>query len=149
MRSLAVAVSLVIACSAAAQAQRRPSLVPPGWTEVYKDAATRTRRFRSADGAVHMTTSQTRSNPGERAREQDAIARRPDEAITYQRRAPSWIAVSGYRGDDIFYRKSNLACGGRRWNNVEFVYPRADKTRLDATVTAVARGMTRYADDCG
>jgi hypothetical protein len=149
MRALVAAVSLVIVFSAAAQAQRRTSLVPPGWTQVYKDTATRTRRFRSADGAVTMTTSQTRSNPAERTREQDAIARRPGEAITYERRAPTWIAVSGYRGDDIFYRKSNIACGGRRWNNVEFVYPRADKKRLDATVTAVARGMTRYADDCG
>jgi len=149
MKVFAIAVSLVTAFSAAAQAQRRPSILPPGRTQVYKDTATRTRRFQSADGAVTLTTSQSRSSPGERRREQDEIARRPGETITYQRRTPTWIAVSGYRGDDIFYRKSNIACGGRRWNNVEFVYPRADKKRLDATVTAAARGMTRYADDCG
>ena len=85
----------------------------------------------------------------DRAAELDAIAFRPGETITYQRRTRSWIAVSGYRGGDIFYRKSNLACGGTHWNNVEFVYPRADKKRLDAMVTAVAHSMTRESNVCG
>ena len=124
-----------------------PSLVPPGWTEVYKDAATRTRRFKSPEGAVTLTARQTFARR-DRAADLDDIAFRPGEAITYQRRGRSWIAVSGYRGDDIFYRKSNLACGGTRWNNVEFIYPRSDKKRLDAIVTAVASGMTRYGGDC-
>ena len=79
----------------------------------------------------------------------DAIAFRPGETITYQRRTRGWIAVSGYRCGDIFYRKSNLACGGTRWNNIEFIYPRADKKRLDTMVTAVARGMTRERNACG
>ena len=57
----------------------------------------------------------------------DEIAFRSGETISYQRRARSWIAVSGYRGGDIFHRKSDLACGGTRWNNVEFIYPRAEK----------------------
>ena len=56
--------------------------------------------------------------------------------------------MSGYRGGDNFYRKSNLACGGTRWNNIEFIYPRTDKERLDPIVTRVASGMTRYSGDC-
>lgn len=136
------------AASAVAAPKPRPTTLPPGWTQVYEDAATRTRRFQSADGEVTLTARQTPANSN-RAADMDAIAYRAGETITYQRRGRSWIAVSGYRGGDIFYRKSNLACSGTRWNNVEFIYPRADKKRLDAMVTAVAHGMTRESDACG
>jgi hypothetical protein len=148
MKPAAFALLLLAAVPTAAPAKPRPSLLPPGWTEVYADAASRTRRFKSADGEVTLTARQTPAGR-DRAADLDEIAFRPGETITYQRRARSWIAVSGYRGDDIFYRKSNLACGGRRWNNVEFIYPRADKKRLDAMVTAVARDMTGYGEECG
>ena len=148
MKPAAFALLLLLAVPAAASAERRPSMLPPGWTEVYADPATRTRRFQSADGAVTLTVRQTPAHR-DRAAELDAIAFRPGERITYQRRTRSWIAVSGYRGGEIFYRKSNLACGGTHWNNVEFVYPREDKKRLDAMVTAVARSMTRESAACG
>jgi serine/threonine-protein kinase len=147
MKPAAFALLLIAAVPTAALSKPRPTLVPPGWTEVYKDAATRTRRFKSPDGAVTLTARQTAVR-GSREADLDEIAFRPGETITYQRRGRSWIAVSGYRGDDIFYRKSNLACGGTRWNNIEFIYPRADKKRLDAIVTRVASGMTRYGGDC-
>jgi len=136
------------AIPALAEAKSRPSMLPPGWTEVYENVATRTRSFQSADGQVTLTVRQTAAQRN-RAEEMDAITFRPGETITYQRRGRNWIAVSGYRGDDIFYRKSNLACGGAHWNNVEFVYPRAHKKRLDAMVTAVAHSMTRESNACG
>jgi hypothetical protein len=147
MKPVAFALLLIAAVPTAVLAKPRRSLVPPGWTEVYKDAATRTRRFKSPEGAVTLTARQTAVGR-DRTADLDDIALRRGETITYQRRARSWIAVSGYRGGDIFYRKSNVACGGTRWNNVEFIYPRAEKKHLDATVTAVASGMARYSDDC-
>ena len=81
-------------------------------------------------------------------RDMQALAGRTGETVTYQRRGASWIAVSGYRDDQIFYRKSNLACGGTRWHHIELQYPRSAKRRMDGTVTAIARGMTLYHDDC-
>lgn len=147
MRLALFAVAVLFAVPEAALAQNRASKLPPGWTEVYADPATRTRRFQSAGGEVTLTARQTVA--GNRAADMDAVAFRAGETITYQKRARSWIAVSGYRGDDIFYRKSNLACGGTRWNNVEFIYPRAAKERLDAMVTSVAKGMTRESNACG
>ena len=148
MKPAAFALLLLAAVPTAASAKPGSNMLPPGWTEVHSDAATRTRRFESAGGEVTLTARQTPANSN-RAADLDAIAFRSGETITYQRRTRSWIAVSGYRGDNIFYRKSNLACGGTRWNNVEFIYPRADKKRLDAMVTSVARGMTRESNACG
>jgi len=147
MKRAAFALFLLVAVPGVALAQGQVRKLPPGWTEVYKDEASRTRRFESSGGEMTLTARQTPVT--NRASDMDAIASRPGETVTYQRRARSWIAVSGYRGDDIFYRKSNLACGGTRWNNVEFVYPRSAKQRLDAMVTAVAKSMARESDACG
>lgn len=78
----------------------------------------------------------------------DAIAYKEGERITYSRRARNWIAVSGFRGNRIFYRKSNLACGGTRWHTVELEYARTDKRKMDSLVTHIAHGMNHYGDDC-
>jgi hypothetical protein len=130
-----------------AQDQKRPSLIPPGWS-LMSGEDERGRRFVSRDGQSWMTAT---SSPADRHAldvDMDEIARRPGEKITYLSRGRTWIAVSGYRSGNIFYRKSNLACGGRRWHHIEFQYPISEKRRMDATVTRIAREMTRYGDDC-
>jgi hypothetical protein len=140
---------IALATVTAAEAQHRPNLVPQGWTQDLADPETRTRRFVSPDGRSLMVTRETVANRAALNREMDVIAYRSDEEITYQRRATSWIAVSGYRNDKIFYRKSNLACGGTRWHHIELEYPREQKLKMDATVTYIARDMTTYGEDCG
>jgi len=142
--------SILILCfllTAPAHAVQRPALVPGGWTQEFADQATKTRRFVSPDGTSFLATRQAVSRSSLN-RDMDGIAFQTGEQITYQRRGSSWIAVSGYRGDQIFYRKSNLACGGRHWHHVELLYPRAQKRQMDQTVNHIARGMTKYADDC-
>ena len=43
----------------------------------------------------------------------EEVRRGEHERITYERASRTWIVVSGYNGDRIFYRKAMLACGGR------------------------------------
>jgi hypothetical protein len=145
----ALPVVLLLATAVSADAQRRPNIVPPGWTQEQIDVEKKTRQFVSPDGDAFFITRQTRADRSDLRRSMNRIAFKDGEEITYQRRGRSWIAVSGYRGDQIFYRKSNLACGGKVWNHIELLYPRADKRRMDATVTYIAREMTKYSDDCG
>jgi hypothetical protein len=59
-----------------------------------------------------------------------ASARQEGETVTYFRREPDWIAVSGFKGGRIFYRKAVLACGGTVWHHIEFEYPAALKRRM-------------------
>lgn len=139
-------VCMIAAWSAAAAAAKVPHL-PDGWVMTSQDADTKTRMFQSQDGQATLTTHQSKTSP-DLSRDMDEIAHHDGERVTYQRRGSTWIAVSGYRGDQIFYRKSNLACGGRRWHNIEFTYPISDKRRMDRAVTTMARAMTRYANDC-
>jgi len=89
------------------------------------------------------------ARPTQRQRDIDRLMYRDGETITYRRRGDSWLAVSGYRNGDIFYRKSNLACGGSRWNTIDLQYPRDAKRPLDAIVTEIARRMGDYGSECG
>ena len=148
MKRALLLVSIALSSAGPAQAQR-PNIVPPGWTQEMADPESRTRRFVSSDSRSTMVTRQTTANRAALKRDMDAVAYRTGEEITYQRRASSWIAVSGYRAGKIFYRKSNLACGGTRWNHIELEYPRGEKLQMDDTVTHIARGMTAYGADCG
>jgi hypothetical protein len=148
MHRIALVAFILLLPLGTALARPRPSLVPPGWKQVFADSQTRTRRFESADRLVLLETRQVHAHPSDLSADIDGFTNKPGERITYQRRGRTWAAVSGYKGNEIFYRKINLACAGARWNQVEFLYPIAEKERLDRTVTAIARGMTRYSGDC-
>jgi len=122
-------------------AQNHPRLVPKGWIEEIADPESMTRGFSSPDGQSWLMTKQTEADPSSIERDMDEIAFQDGERITYQRRGATWIAVSGYRDNRIFYRKSDLVCSGTRWHHIELQYPRQIKRQMDATVTAIARGM--------
>jgi hypothetical protein len=102
----------------------------------------------SPDGRASLTTRQTRANGADLRGDIDRMAGQDGEDVTYLKRGTSWVAVSGYRNGAIFYRKSNLACGGTRWNQVELVYPQDMKRAMDSPVTRIAHGMTNYSADC-
>jgi hypothetical protein len=82
------------------------------------------------------------------SRQRQAFAYSDDEQITYQRQTNRFAVVSGYKGDRIFYRKSNLACRGNSWHTIALEYPAAAKRAMDAVVTRIARGMNRYDSAC-
>lgn len=64
--------------------------------------------------------------------------------ITYERNGGTWIVVSGFNGNRIFYRKAMLACGGRAWHYLEFEYPAAQKRAFDDFVTRSSRALGDY-----
>jgi hypothetical protein len=148
MLSLATAV-LILSPSGSTLAEPRP-LVPEGWQEVTPSRAEGGERvFVSPDGKARLRLGHIVARRGQSGRDINRLSYRDGETITYQRRGGSWLAVSGYREGEIFYRKSNLACRGTRWHTVELQYPRDLKRRLDPVVTAIARDMGAYASDCG
>ncbi|AMN44111.1 hypothetical protein RHPLAN_56970 [Rhodoplanes sp. Z2-YC6860] len=134
-----VAATTVISAGAMAAS---PQIVPPGWHQV-RSAGNTGRVFVSPDGSARIRFGH------EPAQSPDRYIHRPGERVTYQDGGESWFVVSGYRGEEIYYRKGNLACRGSRWNLIEFRYPREAKRQMDATVAMVARQMGAYGRDCG
>ena len=99
------------------------------------------RIFRSPNGRAQITVSggfviETK---------EEEIASRAEpgigETITYQKRGPGWIIVSGTKGDRIFYEKWILTCHDTIWNDLRIEYPEADKPKYDALVTHVSASL--------
>jgi hypothetical protein len=143
MRMLLAIVLLLSA--AAAHAQDGFELVPPGWQAAPTHPDFKGRKFVSPDGSAWMLVYAT---PTTDTQQRQVFGYADDERITYQRRTRKFLAMSGYQGDRIFYRKSNLACGGSRWHTVALHYPIAAKRQMDAVVTRIAHGMNRYDQAC-
>jgi hypothetical protein len=139
--------ALLLAMVSSADAAPQQPLVPEDWREIAMPRS-KAKAFVSPDGVARLHAGHSVAHRSDLAADMNAMAYRDGETITYQRRGESWLAVSGYRGNEIFYRKSNLACGGTRWHIVELRYPREAKKRLDDVVTAAARRMTAYSNDC-
>jgi serine/threonine-protein kinase len=142
---LSAAMIIWLGLQVGAQAQRASPMVPQGWTEESRDSAESPLRYLSPDGTASLALFATPANARSRPSLQLPAE---DERITYKRVTPRFVAVSGFKGDRIFYRKSNLACAGKRWHHIVLEYPADEKARMDAIVTRIAHGMNRYDADC-
>jgi hypothetical protein len=136
--SMLVLVGLSISASAAP-----PAIVPPGWTTERVPGDRMVIRYVSPDGRAVLTLRDMASD-----REGLGFLHRSGESVTYRQRGRSWVVVSGYRGEQIYYRRANLACGGGRWHVIELNYPGADKRAMDATVTYISHHLDRYRNVC-
>ncbi|HET7681042.1 MAG TPA: hypothetical protein VFK79_13035 [Xanthobacteraceae bacterium] len=134
---------LLIAGTGAAQAQRANPMVPPNWVQEERDSPTEPLRYSSPDGTAWLTLH---AGPAEQRPKVGPAGE--GERVTYLRKTKRFVAVSGFKGDRIFYRKSNLACQGTRWHHIALEYPAEDKRKMDALVTRVALGMNRFDNDC-
>jgi hypothetical protein len=137
---------LVLGNTNAAGAQLRPAVIPAGWVQQPRHSNAEPLKFTSPDGTASLTLYATPADNSRRSK--NAFEITDGERVTYRRSTPRFLAVSGFRGDRIFYRKSNLACRGTRWHHVALEYAAEGKRKMDALVTRVAHGMNRFDHDC-
>lgn len=71
-----------------------------------------------------------------------AMTEADGERITYERKARRWFVVSGFRGDDVFYRKLILSPDGQVAHTLELVYPAEEKPFFDPLTTRIANSMS-------
>lgn len=122
-----------------------PNLVPPGWKHEAGSPNRRVIRFTSPDGRATLTMRDISAGGVSPAAK---IGTGPGDQVTYQRRGQSWWVVSGYRGEDIFYRRAGYACGRRRIHLIELIYPRDQKRQFDAVVTSISHRLESYRGVC-
>jgi hypothetical protein len=110
------------------------SIIPRDWRAVPPPQGSNAHAFVSPDGnskIVLYSKRATRPLPAQMA----LLRRVPGGDITYEREGRTWIVVSGFFRNRIFYRKAMLACGGAAWHYLEFEYPAAQKHAFDEFVT--------------
>jgi hypothetical protein len=119
-------------------------IIPHDWRSVPPPQGANARAFVSPDGnskIVLYAKPATRPTAAQLAR----LKRVRGGDITYVREGRTWIVVSGFFRDRIFYRKAMLACGGAAWHLLEFEYPAAQKRAFDDFVTRSSAALGAYA----
>jgi hypothetical protein len=130
--------------------QGRPEearIVPPSWRLQPQDPRLGGRHYISADGQSRFAAYATPVRQEPVTSHMDALASGEDERVTYRRRERDWLAVSGFKGDRIFYRKAILACGGKVWHHIEFEYPASRKREMDAFVIRASHAIDQAEND--
>ena len=98
--------------------------------------------FRSPDGHASITVSGSLHVSDTIEEEMRAYQQlEPGAKITYRRRGPRSLVVSGTRGDTIFYNKHLLSCRDQVWNNLYVEYPARERTMYDALAARVSRSL--------
>ena len=124
-------------------------LIPRDWHLMPPDPKWQGRRYMSPEGNAWLAFYAT--NAANDAQERfKAVAFGDGERVTYLHGERDSLTVSGLKGDNVFYRKVTLACGGTIWRHVAMEYPAGAKERFDRFVTRMSRGFEQIADDaCG
>jgi len=120
------------------------SIIPHDWRAVPPPRGLNARGFVSPDGnskIVLYAKRATRPVTTQLAR----LKRVRGGDITYEREGRTWIVVSGFFGNRIFYRKAMLACDGTAWHYLEFEYPATQKRAFDEFVTRSSAALGAYA----
>ena len=116
------------------------AIIPQGWKLQPPDANWRGKRFVSENGDAWLALYNAPADVST-AEHMKWVASARGERITYQRQGRSWIVVSGFKGDRIFYRKAMLACGNRSWHHIAFEYPAEEKRAFDRLVTRTSHAL--------
>lgn len=138
------------------RASRRPlrrgpptiaALVPREWQPEAPNPDWNGKRFLSPDGTSWLALYRA---PGDEpvADHMQSIIFAKDETVTYLRGERTWVAVAGFKGSRIFYRKAILACAGKAWHHIAFEYPAELKAKMDPFVVAAAQALDNTLSDC-
>ena len=136
-----LALVLLTVSAAAQQGQRDfPRILPPDWRLVPSDAPN---QWRAVSPPLALALCDSR--PKSAATHFRRWGVNTGDRVTYRQQGRDWSVVSGYTPDNrIFYRETMLACGARKWHNLEFEYPETDKGRMEEFVTRASHALGAY-----
>jgi hypothetical protein len=126
---------------------RESGFIPADWKLQPEDPNFSGRRYIAPDGSAWLALYSAPAEKEKVAEHLKSVAFADGEEVTYLRGARDWLAVSGLKGDRVYYRKAALACGGTTWRHMAFEYPAQQKPLLDRVVERAARAFDRLAEE--
>lgn len=130
--------------------QRGDPFIPADWKLQPEDPNFSGRRYMAPDGAAWLALYSAPADKDKAAEHLKNVAFAEGEDVTTIRGARDWLAVSGLKGDRVYYRKAALACGGTLWRHIAFEYPAEQKPVMDRVVERAAQAFDRLAgESCG
>jgi hypothetical protein len=117
------------------------ALVPADWRLQAPDPNWSGNRFVSPSGNAWLAFYARPADKTAHGEHLKSVAFVDGEELTYLRREPDWLEVSGFKGERWFYRKVVLACGERTWRHVAFEYPAEAKRAFEPLIARIARAL--------
>lgn len=124
------------------------ALIPPDWQLQQPDPAWNGKRYVSPDGTSWFAAYTSPADNARIAEHMKTVIFAEDETITYVRGERTWVAVSGFKGSRIFYRKAIIACAGATWRHIALEYPAEIKREMDQFVTLAASALDNTQSEC-
>lgn len=121
--------------------------IPADWKLQPADSNFSGRRYMAPDGSAWLALYSAPVDKEKVAAHLKEVAFADGEEVTYLRGARDWLAVSGLKGDRVYYRKAALACRGTTWRHIAFEYPAEQKATLDRMVERAAQAFDRLAEE--
>jgi hypothetical protein len=116
-------------------------IVPRGWNLESPDPNRNGERFVSPDNTAWFEWYRVAAGDESVAAHMKSVAFADGEELTQIRGQRSWISVSGFHGDRIFYRQALLACAGDRWHHIAFEYPSSAKGSMTDFVRRATQAL--------
>src|ERR1044072_6669568 len=91
---------------------RSDTFIPAGWTLQPEDPNFAGRRHMAPDASAWLALYWAPAEKEKIPAHLKEVAFADGEEVTYVRGARDWLAVSGLKGERVYYRKAALACGG-------------------------------------
>jgi serine/threonine-protein kinase len=129
------------------EARGSSSFIPADWKLQPADPNFSGRRYMAPDGSAWLALYSAPVDKDKVAAHLKDVAFADGEEVTTIRGAHDWLAVSGTKGDRVYYRKAALACGGTTWRHIAFEYPAEQKAALDRLVERAAQAFDRLAEE--
>lgn len=145
MLRLSIALALMFVGLAAQAQQGRndyPAIIPRDWTLLTPNPNEWRAVSPRKDAWLSLYATPAGGSASSHLRQWGVSA---GDRVTYQRQGQGWTVVSGYTAANrIFYRKTMLACGGRKWHNLALEYPASNKAEMDKFVTRASYALGAY-----
>ena len=123
------------------------NFIPADWQLQPADPKFNGRRYMAPDGSAWLALYSAPAEKDAIAAHLKNVAFADGEEVTYLRGARDWLAVSGLKGDRVYYRKVVLACGGTMWRHVAWEYPAQAKPVIDRMVERATQVLDRLAEE--
>jgi hypothetical protein len=123
-------------------------IIPADWKLQPPDPAWNGKRYLSPDGSSWLAAYTKPTAETSIVEHMKTVIFAKDETVTYLRGERTWVAVSGFRGSHIFYRKAIVACAGAAWHHIALEYPAELKSEMDRLVTLAAGALDNTQSEC-
>ena len=127
--------------------ERGHAFPPADWQLQPPDPSWQGRRFVAPDGEAWLAFYASPADQESSTAHLKAVTFADGEEVIALQGGRDRLIVTGAKGDRMFFRKAQLACGGQQWHHVALEFPGGAQRRYQSLVAEAARAIDLAEND--